>query len=71
MEIYNELTYGSSSSAELEAPAGSDEPFGPLDLSKQPLFPIHPAVLDFLRKTKRCLYQEHQTGDGTETGSPQ
>ena len=71
MEIYEELTSGSSSSAGLEAPARSDDPFGPLDLLTQPLLPIHPDVLQSIQETRPNVYKQLERGDGTEIGSPQ
>ena len=70
MEIYKELTSGSSS-AGLEAPARSDDPFGPLDLLTQPLLPIHPDVLRSIQETRKNVYKQLERGDGTEIGSPQ
>ena len=70
MEIYKELTSGSSS-AGLEAPARSDDPFGPLDLLTQPLLPIHPDVLQSIQETRPNVYKQLERGDGTEIGSPQ
>ena len=71
MKIYNELTAGRSSSAQLGAPAQSDAPFGELDRSTQPLLPIHSAVLDNMKTMKNIIKQHERAATREETGSPQ